>query len=222
MGAISSEGVGMGSVVKGEGGQWVPRGAGVRGLGIGVLLLSVALVPTLVGCGEEGPPPPGRGLELPGLPAPLDSSTLVYTLGLTFTRDEAPVQVTRQVPIPMRPGVDPRQDVLRAALEALTAGPLPEERDQGIHSFFGEHSTTLLKDLTVRGDTVWIDFGDLRAAVPNASSSTGSFHFLAELNGTVFAVPGVEVVEYRMEGSCEAFWNFLQRDCQRVHRPGSA
>lgn len=212
----------MGSVVKGWGGPWTSGETGVRGMGGGVFLLAVALAPTLMGCGEEGPPPSGRGLDLPGLPAPLDSSTLVFTLGLTFTRDEAPVQVTRQVPIPMRPGVDPRQDVLRAALEALTAGPLPEERDQGIHSFFGEHSIGLVEDLTIRGDTVWVDFGDLVAAVPNASSSTGSFHFLAELNGTVFAVPGVEVVEYRMEGSCAAFWNFLQRDCQRVHRPGSA
>ncbi len=197
-------------------------GVGVKVPASGLLLVALLLGPALAGCGEGGPPPEGRGFDLPGLPAPLDSSTLIYTLALTFTRDEAPVQVTRQVPIPMQTGGDPREDVLRAALEALTAGPLPEERAQGIHSFFGGHSIGLLEDLTVRGDTAWIDFGDLREAVPNAASSTGSFHFLAELGGTVFAVPGVEVVEYRMEGSCEAFWNFLQRDCQRIRRPGAA
>jgi hypothetical protein len=43
---------------------------------------------------------------------------------------------------------------------------------------------------------------------------------LMELDGTVFGVPGVRAVEYRVDGSCERFWNWLQYDCHAVERPG--
>jgi spore germination protein GerM len=163
--------------------------------------------------GPEGPPDPAGSPEVPET----DAGT-PYTLALTFTRDEAPVQVSRMVRLARVPGVPEREQVLEAALGALVEGPRPEEREEGISSFFGPGTEGLLRGVAFRGDTAVVEFGDLQEAVPNASSSTGSFHFLMELNGTAFAVPGVEAVEYRMDGSCEAFWNFLQRSCQVVSR----
>jgi hypothetical protein len=201
---------------------------GVRGAGPIIALLGLLL---LSGCGDQsGSDPPDAdagsdvetGDEVGVTGGRGGASPPEFTLALTFTRDEAPVQVTRNVEIHRAPGVSQEESLLRVALAALLQGPLPEERDAGIHSFFGPGTEGLLRDVSLRGDTAVVDFGDLPSAVPNAASSTGSFHFLMELNGTVFAVPGLEAVEYRMDGSCEAFWNFLQRGCQVVPRPGAA
>jgi hypothetical protein len=139
---------------------------------------------------------------------------------VTFTLDEAPVQVPRRVVLSL-PGDAPADEALLAevALQALLAGPTEEERAEGITSFFSEETAGLLAAVEMTGDSVMVDFHDLAPVIPNASSSAGSFFFLSELAGTLFALPGIRVVEYRMEGSCEAFWNFLQRDCQAVERP---
>ena len=208
-----------------------------QGVGGGRLMSSIVslLALLLMGCGDRvGLDPPGApaegGLEtgdavdIPGGIGAADAPEI--TVVLTFIREEAPVQVTRKVAIHRAQiqrtrGVVQEESLVRVALEALLQGPLPEERAAGITSFFGPGTKGLLRDVFLQGDKVVVDFVDLSATVPNAGSSTGSFHFLMELNGTVFAVPGVEAVEYRMEGSCEAFWNFLQRGCQVVLRPGS-
>jgi hypothetical protein len=64
-----------------------------------------------------------------------------------------------------------------------------------------------------------VDFHDLRPLIPSASTSTGSRLLLAELNGTIFPSPKIDAVEYRMEGSCDLFWEWLQADCWTVTRP---
>ena len=42
---------------------------------------------------------------------------------------------------------------------------------------------------------------------------------LRQLNGTVFGVPGIRSVEYRVNGSCARFWEWLQYECRVVERP---
>jgi len=184
--------------------------------GVLALALGATLALGAVACGESSPPPP----ELPGFEAPRGPTELTVALEVTFTLDEAPIRVPRTVVVPL--GDDPGGDesrLLRAALDALVAGPTPAEEARGIRSFFSEATADLVTEVTLVGDSATVDFRDLRTHLPNASSSTGSFIFLSELNGTVFGLPGIERVEYRMEGSCEAFWNFLQRSCQYVRRP---
>jgi len=193
-----------------------PTGGSRRRTTVGAL---AALLVGLVACGEGGPPPP----EFPGLEGPRGPTELTVALEVTFTRDEAPVRVPRTVVIALDGNsVSDQSVLLRAALEALVEGPTEEEEARGITSFFSAETSEILQAVTLVGDSAAVDFRDLPSLVPNASSSTGSFLFLSELNGTVFGLPGIARVEYRMDGSCEAFWNFLQRSCQEVRRPADA
>lgn len=132
------------------------------------------------------------------------------TVSVYFTRDEAPVPVSRQVPA---------DDRIRGALEQLLQGPTPEEQAAGIFSFFSSETTGMLRSVALdeRGRAT-IDFADFRDVIPNASSSAGSAILLAELHATLFQFPDVREVDYRIDGSCELFWNFLQRDCGIVTR----
>jgi hypothetical protein len=193
----------------------VPRG-GRRSPRPALPIAWVVLALTAAACGEGAPPPP----ELPGFETPRGPTELTVALDVTFTQGEAPIQVPRTVVIPLGDDLQGNEAfLLEAALEALVAGPTPDEEARGITSFFSEATADLVAEVTLEGDSAMVDFRDVRTLLPNASSSTGSFLFLSELNGTVFGLPGIERVEYRMEGSCEDFWNFLQRSCQEVRRP---
>jgi hypothetical protein len=136
------------------------------------------------------------------------------TVLVHFTRDEEPVPVERRIP-------ETRQ-VLRATLEAQLRGPTADERATGLTSFFSEATAGLLNQVTLdeQGRAI-IDFRDLRPVIPNASSSAGSQILLGELDATVFQFPNVQSVEYRIDGSCEVFWEWLQvGGCPVVERPG--
>lgn len=141
----------------------------------------------------------------PAAPVAVDSVTII------FTRGEAPAPVRRPVPVSSSP--------LRAALDWLVQGPTSEERAAGIRSWFSEETAGVLRSVEVdtSGKAI-VDFRDLRPLIPNASSSFGSTLLLQELNGTVFQFPEIESVEYRMEGSCDLFWEWLQYGCQVVGR----
>lgn len=162
----------------------------------------------LGGCGEggEGGAPgaaPGGGVE---------GATPGVGVTLVFTRGEAPVEVTRVL--------DARDPGPAEVLRALLAGPTPEEREEGIGSWFSESTAGALGEATLGSDGLLVvDFRDLRPLIPNASSSAGSEMLLRELDGTLFALPVVRSIEYRMEGSCDIFWNWLQYECRVVTRP---
>jgi hypothetical protein len=108
-------------------------------------------------------------------------------------------------------------EVIRQTLEGPTAGEL----SNGFTSFFSDESADALESVTFSessGLTV-IDFNE-GVTVNNASTSTGSEIFLGELLANVFQFDEVRSVEFRINGSCEAFWAFLQGDgCPVIDRP---
>ena len=130
-----------------------------------------------------------------------------------FSRGEGAVEVRRMV------GEAPGAPGLEAALRVLLSGPTPEERAEGLASWFSPETAETLRSVTLseQGDAV-VDFRDLASLIPAASSSAGSAMLLGELNATLFQYPDVRTVEYRLDGSCEAFWNWLQYDCQILTR----
>lgn len=151
----------------------------------------------------------GAAADVPRADAPAEE---LDTVLVHFTREERPYAIERVVP--RTPAV------LQAALEQQLAGPTPEERRVlGLSSFFSDETEGMLRSVTVdvEGHAV-VDFGDFSGVVPNASSSLGSALLLGELNATVFQFPTVRSLEYRFEGSCDAFANWLQLSCERIGR----
>jgi hypothetical protein len=133
-------------------------------------------------------------------------------LWIVFTRDQRPQPVLREIPR--------TEAVLRASLEQLVQGPTVEERADGITSWFSSETADILARVSIDpAGQVLVDFDDFRAIVPGASSSAGSDQLLWELNSTLFQFPSVQSVDYRIEGSCETFWHFLQRPCAILQRP---
>ncbi|HEV2071559.1 MAG TPA: GerMN domain-containing protein [Acidimicrobiales bacterium] len=129
-----------------------------------------------------------------------------------FLAGEELVPVTRSVPA--------TSGVLRASLEQLLNGPTEEERASGLHSLFPENAAGKLRDVTIDGEgNVAVDFSP-SVVSGSAGTSTGSTLLLAQLNATVFQFPTVSSVEYRTDGSCEAFFMAMERVCGVIDRPG--
>lgn len=101
--------------------------------------------------------------------------------------------------------------VLRASLLALLAGPNSAEQAAPISTWFSTATAGMLNGVTLDAGHAIVDFDrDLATTIPNASTSAGSARLLAELDATVFQFPTVTSVEYRLDGDCEAFSEWLQ------------
>lgn len=130
-------------------------------------------------------------------------------LRVWFSRGETPVAVERRV----------EDRGLEAALSELVRGPTAAERSAGLTSWFSDSTAGALDRVDQEGGLLVVDFRGLDGLIPGAGSSAGSARLLASLDSTVFQFPSVDAVEYRLDGSCDAFWAWLQRECERVHRP---
>lgn len=126
-----------------------------------------------------------------------------------YRRGEEPVAVPRAV------GGTP----LTTALHELVAGPTLEERERGLTSWFSDSTRRVLRRVRLEEGFLVVDFVDLPTLIPGASSSAGSQALLMSLDSTVFQFDAVDSVEYRLSGSCAAFWEWLQRECAVVRRP---
>jgi hypothetical protein len=136
--------------------------------------------------------------------------TDLHDVQVWFSVDEEPVPAQRRV------GGAP----LDGALRALVVGPTPEERADGMRSWFSRETRGVLRRVRAEDGDVVVDFReDLPTLIPGASSSAGSEQLLMALDSTMFQFDWVRSVEYRLEGSCDAFWEWLQRSCQVVTRP---
>lgn len=135
----------------------------------------------------------------------------VRTVQVVFSCDEVPVNSWREVPAAAT-------DTVRHALEALLAGPLEREREAGLASFFSPGTAGMLNEVAVRDGVAYVDFRDFSGVIPNASASAGSAQLLDQIAGTLFQFDGIREAELSFDGSCDAFWNWLQRGCQRLAR----
>ncbi len=77
----------------------------------------------------------------------------------------------------------------------------------------------MVRSVTLESGLLTVDFEDLRPVIPNASTSCGHLSLIAQLNGTAFQFAQVDRVTYQIDGSCDAFFNWLQTECQEYGRP---
>lgn len=118
--------------------------------------------------------------------------------------------------------VDESADPIVAAFESLVAGPTINEEASGAGSFFSAETTGMVASATVNDGVLAVDFDDLRSVIPNASTTCGSMALLAQLSTTAFQFDDVERVRYEIEGSCDTFAGWLQRECMEYTRDGEA
>lgn len=112
-------------------------------------------------------------------------------------------------------------DPIVAAFESLVAGPTIDEEASGAGSFFSAGTTGMVESAAVDDGLLVVDFDDIRAVIPNASTTCGSMALLAQLTSTAFQFDDVERVRYEIEGSCNTFAEWLQRECMEYTRDGA-
>jgi hypothetical protein len=118
------------------------------------------------------------------------------------------------------PGAGIALGPIRAAFDELVAGPSPDEANAGASSFFSSETASVVSSVRLTDGLLVVDFAELRTLIPNASTSCGSEALLAQLNSTAFQFSEIDRVRYRIEGSCDDFANWLQRDCFDADRSG--
>lgn len=122
--------------------------------------------------------------------------------------------VYRVVPV----GLDP----LTATLRELVKGPSGSELAAGFRSAFSEQTARALIGVEAAGGRVVVDFQRFvrSPAISNITTSYGGLAFNTVLNANLFQYPQVEEVEYRVDGSCDAYWNAFEATCSIQTRAG--
>lgn len=197
---------------------------------IRVLLVALALLalacninfPTSV-TQTSAPVPTATGeiTLVPSLTATVEqpvATTEITTVMLYFTVSDPLTMhlqsVSRQFPKP-----EMTSQLIKETLERSLQGPTVAEQAQGLTSWFGPATADALKAVAVdMNGEVKIDFQPLSATIPNASTSAGSLMLLSQLNATLFQFPFVQQIIYMENGSCPAFWEWLQSACHPVTR----
>jgi len=113
-------------------------------------------------------------------------------------------------------------DPVETAFRNLVAGPTGEEAARGADAIvFSVETSGTVQSVTLDNGLLSVDFSDFREVIANASTSCGSMSLLSQLNTTAFQFEEVERVRYLIEGSCDAFSNWLQRECMEYTRTGA-
>lgn len=116
--------------------------------------------------------------------------------------------VTRLVPA--------ESDPIRATLNEAVEGPNGAERAEGIAgSFLSERTALMVRDVELDGARLIVDFHPFVRSpmISNVSTSSGGMIFNTILNANLFQFPEVEEIEYRVDGSCGAYWATFEADC---------
>lgn len=100
---------------------------------------------------------------------------------------------------------------LKEILTQLFSGPTDSEKDQGYTSWFSSKTKNILKSVTVKDDTAYIDFSDIRLLIPNVSSSCGFSQFDSSIQDTVSASLSINKVVYSINGNADTFYDWVQQ-----------
>lgn len=144
-------------------------------------------------------------------PEPEPDEVLVDVVYSCRSGDDALLELTtvsRVVPAESNP--------IRATLNEAVKGPNGAERAEGVSgSFLSERTALMVRNVEMDGSRLIVDFHPFVRSpeVSNVSTSTGGMIFNTILNANLFQYPEVEEIEYRVDGSCDAYWAIFEGDC---------
>ncbi len=147
---------------------------------------------------SEPVPPPGSGTVL----------RIYYPCG-SSTTPNPDTFVYREVP--------ETDLVLTKTLEEMVLGPDAAEAELGFTSFFSEQTTRSFASVRIANGRAIVDFTDL-GVIENLAEPPGPDFFLATVGANVFQFDTISAAEYRLGGSCDAFYALLQQECTVVTR----
>jgi len=114
--------------------------------------------------------------------------------------------------------VPPTDLVLTTTLREMTKGPDAEEAALGFESPLPEAASGAFLGLSIVDGTAYIEFSSTDIFPAGAATAEGAQIFLSTLNANVFQFTSIEAVEYRLNGSCDAFWQQLGSGCETITR----
>jgi len=135
---------------------------------------------------------------------------MVVTLYFSNTRLGPGVSDCAQVYAVHVPASD---DVLTATMKELLAGPSAEEAAKGYGSWFSPSTSQALIAAKVSGTTSYVNLADIRAIIPNASTSCGSASLLAQLRTTAQQAGMTPRALFAISSQPTLFWEWLQLSC---------
>jgi hypothetical protein len=112
----------------------------------------------------------------------------------------------------------PKTDlVLTATLREMVKGVDTDEVALGFRSPFPEGAEGSSLGTSISDGTAYLEFS--AAVFPEGvDTPEGAQIFLSTLNANVFKFDTIQAVEYRLGGSCDAFWQQLGSNCQTITR----
>ena len=114
--------------------------------------------------------------------------------------------------------VEPTDLVLTTTMAEMVKGLDGDEEALGFRSPFPASAEGSSRGVSIVDGTAFIEF-DEGVFPDGADTAEGSQIFLSTLNANAFQFPTIEEVEYRLRGSCDAFWQRLGADeCQTITR----
>lgn len=107
--------------------------------------------------------------------------------------------------------------VLTSTLTEMVRGPDAEELSQGFRSPFPSDSAGSFLTVSLNAGDAIVDFSE-GIFGPAVETPTGTQELVSTLNANVFQFDTIVSVEYRLNGSCAAFWDHLGSTCEPVVR----
>ncbi len=99
-------------------------------------------------------------------------------------------------------------EILAQTMEQFVAGPTSEERADGFRSVFSPATSDAVISVAEDAGRVVVDLRDL-GPLPSLKVDGGGAFLVAGLNNSLFQNGEILTIEYRVAGSCDAFWAYL-------------
>jgi hypothetical protein len=114
--------------------------------------------------------------------------------------------------------VAPTDLVLTTTLREMTKGPDTDELALGFKSPLPDSADGSFLGLSIVDGTAYIEFNGTDIFPDGVDTAEGAQIFLSTLNANVFQFTSIREVEYRLNGSCDAFWQQLGSGCESITR----